>query len=43
MKISKILQNVVKKEGKYSLTSKAIVKLKNSKEFHYLVDIDSKN
>ncbi|WP_373031709.1 hypothetical protein [Sulfurovum sp.] len=38
MKISKILQKVVKKEGKHSLTSKTIVKFKNSKEFNYLVD-----
>jgi len=38
MKISNILQKVVKKEGKHSLTSKTIVKFKNSKEFSYLVD-----
>ncbi|WP_309499795.1 hypothetical protein [Sulfurovum sp.] len=38
MKISEILQKVVKKEGKHSLTSKTIAKLKNSKEFNYLVD-----
>ncbi len=39
MKISTVLQKVVKKEGKHSLTSKTIAKLKNSKEFSYLVDI----
>ena len=38
MKISKVLQKVVKQEGKHSLTGKTIVKLKNSKEFSYLVD-----
>lgn len=38
MKISKMLQKVVKKEGKHSLTFKTIVKFKNSKEFNYLVD-----
>ena len=38
MKISKILQKVVKAEGKHSLVSNKIVKLKNSKEFSYLVD-----
>ncbi|MGB5505652.1 MAG: hypothetical protein WBM70_03080 [Sulfurovum sp.] len=38
MKISKMLQKVVREEGKRSLMSKTIVKLKNSKEFNYLVD-----
>ncbi|WP_256465831.1 hypothetical protein [Sulfurovum sp. XGS-02] len=38
MKLSKMLQKAVKKEGKHSLTCKTIVKLKNSKEFSYLVD-----
>ena len=38
MKISKTLQKVVREEGKRSLMSKTIVKLKNSKEFNYLVD-----
>ena len=38
MQISKVVQKAVKKEGKNSLTSKTIVKLKNSKEFSYLVD-----
>ena len=41
MKISKILQKVVKEEGKHSPMAKTIVKLKNSKEFNYLVDTDS--
>jgi hypothetical protein len=38
MKISKMLQKVVKKEGKHSLTGKMVVRLKNSKEFSYLID-----
>ena len=38
MKISKVLQKAVKKEGKHSLTAKTIAKLKNSKEFNYLID-----
>ncbi|HEY9191057.1 MAG TPA: hypothetical protein VIM88_09360 [Sulfurovum sp.] len=38
MKISSMLQKAVKREGKHSVTSKMIVKLKNSKEFNYLVD-----
>ena len=38
MKISNILKKVVKKEGKHSLMANTIVKLKNSKEFNYLVD-----
>jgi len=40
MKISKILQKVVKKEGKHSLVAKTILKYQNSKEFHYLIDTD---
>ncbi len=39
MKISKTLQKVAKQEGKHSLVSKTIIKLKNSKEFNYLVDV----
>lgn len=39
MKISKMLQKVVKKEGKRSLVSKTILKYKNSKEFNYLIDV----
>ncbi len=38
MKISKIVKKVVKQDGKNSLVCKAIVKLKDSKEFNYLVD-----
>ena len=38
MKISKILQKVAKQDGKHSLVSRTIVKLKDSKEFSYLVD-----
>jgi len=38
MKISKLLQKVVKKEGKRSLVAKTITKLKDSKEFNYLID-----
>jgi len=39
MKISKILQKVVKKEGKHSLVAKTVIKYQNSKEFHYLIDV----
>ncbi len=38
MKVSPLLKKVVKKDGKCSITSKTIVKLKDSKEFSYLVD-----
>ena len=38
MKISKLLKKVVKEEGSHSRNSKTIVKLKNSKEFNYLID-----
>ena len=38
MKISKLLQSVMKKEGKHSLTVKKIIRLKDSKESSYLVD-----
>jgi len=38
MKISKLLQKVVKKDGKHSFSSRKIIKLKNSKEFSYLID-----
>ncbi len=38
MKITKLIQKIVKKEGKHSITSKTITKLKNSKEFSYLID-----
>lgn len=38
MKISKLLQKVVKEEGKHSLIAKTVIKYKNSKEFDYLVD-----
>ena len=39
MKISKTLKQIVKKDGKHSLTARTITKLKSSKEFNYLVDI----
>ncbi len=38
MKISKTLQKVVKKNGKHSHECKTIIKLKDSKEFNYLID-----
>ena len=38
MKITKLLKKVVKQDGKHSLNAKTIVKLKDSKEFSYLVD-----
>ncbi len=39
MKIRKVLKEVVKKDGKHSLTATAINRLKSSKEFNYLVDV----
>jgi hypothetical protein len=39
MKIRKTLKEIVKKEGKGSLTVKTVNRLKNSKEFSYLVDV----
>ena len=39
MKISKILKQAIKEDGKRSLTFRKISKLKSSKEFNYLVDI----
>jgi len=38
MKISKLLQKVVKEESKHSLLAKTVIKYKNSKEFNYLID-----
>jgi len=38
MKISKTLQKVVKKDGKESHVCKTIIRLKDSKEFNYLID-----
>jgi len=38
MKIKKTLKNVIKKDGKQSLASRKIAKLKTSREFSYLVD-----
>jgi len=38
MKITKLLKKVVKQDGKHSMNVKTIVKLKNSKEFSYLID-----
>jgi len=38
MKISKTLKQIVKKEGKHSLTARTVSRLKCSKEFSYLVD-----
>ena len=40
MKITKVLQKVVKREGKHSHVANVVVKYKNSKEFNYLVDIN---
>ena len=40
MKLSKILKRISKKDGKDALTVKTINKLKFSKEFNYLVDIN---
>jgi len=38
MKISKILKQAIKEDGKRSLTARTITRLKSSKEFNYLVD-----
>jgi len=38
MKLSKTLKKVAKKDGKHSLVGKTIIKLKDSKEFNYLID-----
>lgn len=40
MKISKILQKIIKKEGKHSAVANIIVRFQNSKEFYYLVDVN---
>jgi len=39
MKISKVLQKVVKSEGKHSASASVVIKYQNSKEFHYLIDV----
>ena len=39
MKLSRTLHTIIKKEGRDSITAKTVVKLKNSREFNYLVDI----
>jgi len=39
MKISKTLKEIVRKEGKRSVTARTVNRLKSSKEFSYLVDI----
>ncbi len=39
MKINDTLKKVTKKNGKYSFSSRAISKLKSSKEFSYLFDM----
>ena len=39
MKISKVLQKVVKNEGKRSAAAAVVIKYQNSKEFHYLIDV----
>jgi len=39
MKIRKTLKEIIKKEGKASLTIKTVNRLKSSKEFSYLVDV----
>ena len=40
MKIRKVLKKIIKKDGKHSLTANRVNKLKTSKEFSYLVDIN---
>lgn len=39
MKISRTLKQIMKQEGKKSLTSRKISNLKSSKEFNYLIDL----
>ena len=39
MKIKKTIQKITKQEGKHSLVAKTIFKYRNSKQFHYLIDI----
>jgi hypothetical protein len=39
MKIRKVLKEIVKKDGKHSLTVKTVHKLQHSQEFSYLVDM----
>jgi len=38
MKLSKVLKEIIKKDGKHSLTARTVNRLKTSKEFSYLVD-----
>ncbi len=38
MKLSSTIRRIVKAEGKKTMTAKTIIKLKNSREFGYLVD-----
>jgi len=40
MKIRKVLKEIVRKDGKHSLTANTVNRLKSSKEFSYLVDIN---
>ncbi len=40
MKLSKTMQNIRQKEGKSSISAKRILKLKHSREFNYLVDLN---
>ncbi|SFV53527.1 hypothetical protein MNB_SV-10-1263 [hydrothermal vent metagenome] len=40
MKLSKTMQNIRQQEGKYSISAKCILKLKHSREFNYLVDLN---
>ena len=40
MKISKILKEIVRKDGKHSFTANSVNRLKSSKEFSYPVDVN---
>jgi len=40
MKVSKTLKKIIKKDGRRSLGSRTVNRLKSSKEFSYLVDIN---
>jgi len=39
MRISKPLKEIIRKEGKDSVTVRTVKKLRSSKEFSYLVDV----
>jgi hypothetical protein len=38
MRISKTLKQIIKKDGKHSVSARRVSKLRSSKEFNYLID-----